>query len=395
MNRRGNRLLGLLIVAGPFAVLALGLLFFRGRPPKTPEPIASGALRSANVLLITVDALRADHLGAYASGGSMSPGIDQFAKDGLYFERVYSHVPVARPSYRTLMTAAYPHHLDTTATLATQLKAAGYRTGAFVGSRDLDTSAGLTAGFDVYDDRMPGEGASRNAEQVFAAASDWLGSHGDRPPPGTARPAPWFAWIQLSDPNEPYRPPEPFRSKYAAEGYDGEVAYVDAAFLTFVTGLRRNGIFDGTLLVVTAPFGESLGEHGEHAHGTLAYDATLRVPLIMWGAPQIEPGVVRDPMRLVDLAPTIVDLLGVAPLSAVDGRSIRPFLGGTTPFDGRESYFEVNGVKGIVQGSRKLIMSGTPEYFDLAADPEEARNLYGPDDPNVRALETIIRRISP
>lgn len=380
-----NSLFGALIVTGPFIVLALGIFFFRGRPPKAPEPVAAGALKGANVLLITIDALRADHLGAYASNGSLSPAIDRFAKEGLYFERTYSHVPVSEPSHRTLMMAAYPNRFDATPTLASELKAAGYRTGAFVASAELSPNAGLAVGFDLYDDQMPA-GSSRNAEQVFAAAFEWLNA---APPTG-----PWFAWVNISDPNEPYQPPEPFRSKYSAEGYDGEVAYVDSAFLSFVTGLRRNGVFDNTLVVITSSFGESLGEHGEKTHGTLAYDSTLRVPLIMWGRPLIKPGVFLEPMRLVDVAPTIADLVGVQPLNGIDGRSIRPFLDGTQPFDDRESYFEVNGMKGLVQGGHKLIMSRTPEYYNLLADPSEARNLYLPDDPTVRELEARLARIA-
>ena len=392
MKRPRNAALMLLIVAGPFAVLAAGVLLVRGRPPRPPEAIGSGALDRANVLLLTVDALRNDHLGAYTRSGSLSGAIDQFAKEGLYFARAYSQVPVDSLSHRTLMKGAYPHHLDPTDTLALRLQAAGYRTGAFVGSSDLAANSGLALGFDEYNDAMPSGGVSRNAEAVFGAALQWLNPPPPRPAPPDPRP--WFCWVNVSDPNAPYQPPEPFRSNYSAEGYDGEVAYVDSAFLSFVTSLRAAGVFDNTLVVITAPYGESLGEHGEPTHGSLAYDSTLRVPLIIWAKPAIAPGIFTDTMRLVDVTPTILDLLGLPPLDGIDGRSIRPFFGGAQPFDNRESYFEINGMKGMVKGGHKLIVSRTPEYFDLIADPEEARNLYLPTDPNIRAMEQELEEIS-
>ena len=383
-----SRATALLILAGPVVVLALGIAVMRGRPPKPPPPIAAGALGGANIVLITVDGLRADHLGVYASTGTLTPAIDRFAKEGIVFDRTYSHVPVAQPSHRTVMTGAYPNRLDATTTLAARLKAAGYRTAAFVGSADLNAQAGLADGFDHYDDRMP-DGSSRNAEAVFTAARDWLVSSSQ--PPASS---PYFVWTHLSDPNTPYAPPEPFRSQHESEGYDGEIAYVNATFLAFVTELRRVAALDRALIVLTAPYGESLGEHGEVGHGALAYDATLRVPLIMWSTPQIGPGMFRDTMRLVDVAPTILDLVGAATLPAVDGRSVRPFVGGDQRFDERESYFAVNAITGIVFGRRKLIRGRTPEFYDLASDPGEERNLYQENDPAVRELHEILDRVA-
>src|SRR5262249_17093571 len=137
---------------------------------------------------------------------------------------------------------------------------------------------------------------------------------------------PFFAWIHLYDPHEPYTPPEPYRSRYAAEPYDGEVAYADAALGGFLGRLRAAGSLDRTLVVITSDHGESLGEHGERTHGLFAYDATLRVPLIMWAARKIRAGAVEGTMRLVDVAPTILDLVGAGSFESADGRSVRPFI---------------------------------------------------------------------
>lgn len=383
---RNNALL-LLIVAGPFTVLALGIAIMRagGIQPVPPKAIAAGALGRANVLLVTISSLRADHLGIYGSEGSLTPSIDDFAKQGLRFERTYAHAPATLPSHRALLTAAYPNRPETGATLAGALKARGYRTGAFVGSAELSAPAGLASAFDRYDDQIP-NGTPRNATQVFSAAYEWI----------TAAPSPWFVWVQLDDPSEPYAAPEPFRSQYQSEPYDGEVAYTDGSFGVFVNRLRRVDALTNTVVVIVSDHGESLGEHGERAHGALAYDAALRVPLILWAPPLIAPGVFAETMRLVDVAPTLLDLLGIAgdPLGFVDGRSVRPFLGGVVAFDNRESYFEADGIRGIVRGGQKLIEGPTPEFYDLLADPGEQHNLYQNQREHARELEALLGQIA-
>ncbi|MBI4486481.1 MAG: sulfatase-like hydrolase/transferase, partial [Acidobacteria bacterium] len=177
--RSPNRTLLLFIVVGPFAVLAIGIAIMRGTggPPAPPQPVAAGALARANLLLVTISALRPDHLGVYGSSGSLTPAIDEFAKEGLRFERTYAHVPSTVPSHRTLMTAAYPNRGEPAATLAERLKAGGYRTGAFVGSPALGAESRLARGFDRYDDRIP-NGSSRDATQVFGAAYEWIATRG-------------------------------------------------------------------------------------------------------------------------------------------------------------------------------------------------------------------------
>jgi tetratricopeptide (TPR) repeat protein len=380
-------------------------------PARTP--IDAGSLRGANVLLITIDTLRADHVGAYGSPAGVTPTLDDFAKAGVRFERTYAHAPLTLPSHASLLTSSYPTRNgvhdngtfrlgDSTATAADVMKRAGYRTAAFVGAFVLDKRFGLARGFDLYDDRMMGRGGDvefvqRSAEQVLAPAYEWITSGGSGPG------SPWFAWVHLYDPHEPYSPPEPYRSRYAASLYDGEIAYADAALGAFVAELRRANALSHTLIIIASDHGESLGEHGERAHGLFAYEATLRVPLIMWAPPTLRPAIVGDTMRLVDVVPTMLDLLGLPPMTNVDGRSMRPFMGGEQPFDRAASYFEALNanltrgwapLRGVVLDRLKLIDLPIPELYDLDADPGEQHNLYAQQRERARDLEARLDRIA-
>jgi arylsulfatase A-like enzyme len=403
-------LVAFVILAG-VAAIAAGVVLVRSRGAKATQAIARGALRGANVLLVTIDTLRADRVGAYGSHAALTPTIDDLAKTGLRFERTYAHVPLTLPSHATLMTARYPTRngvrdngtfrlADASPTLAATLKAAGYRTGAFIGAFVLDARFGLNRGFDVYDDRMVGSSGDldlvqRNAEQVLAPARDWI-VNGTSASLQSALPGPWFAWVHLYDPHEPYVPPEPFRSRYAGNPYDGEIAYADAALGTFVARLRAAGALAHTLVVIASDHGESLGEHGERTHGLYAYDATLRVPLVMWAGDLIRPGTVTETMRLVDVAPTMLDLLGSGPLPGVDGRSVRPFFAGEQPFEDAGSYFEALNANftrswapltGMVRERTKLIDLPVPELYDLNTDPDEHQNIYASQRDRARDLE--------
>jgi arylsulfatase A-like enzyme/Tfp pilus assembly protein PilF len=361
------------------------------------RPIEPGALRGANLLLVTIDTLRADHVGAYGSARGATPTLDRLAREGLRFDEVRAHVPLTLPSHTTIMTGLYPmangvhdngsfRFNGSHPTLAGALRRAGYHTGAFVGAFPVDARFGLNVGFDVYDDNYGSRPAGgelsqleRPAEQVLAPALNWI----------RAQSRPWFAWVHLYDPHDPYAPPEPYRSRYASDLYSGEIAYADAALAGALGQLAEAGMLDRTLVCIASDHGESLGEHGERTHGLFAYDATLRVPWILWAPFAIDPGVIRRPARLVDLMPTVLDLLGVETHASLDGRSLRPFIGtaaGTnkaTDEDG--SYFEALNANltrnwapltGIVTHGMKLIDLPIPELYDLSADPHEQHNLY-------------------
>ena len=396
--------------------IAVALAIACTRAPRTLA-LATGALRGANVLLVTIDTLRADRVGAYGSPANLTPTLDRLATEGLRFERVYAHVPLTLPSHASLVTGRYPTRhgvhdngtftLGDVPTLATVLKTSGYRTGAFVGAFVLDARFGLNRGFDVYDDRMAGSSADlevvqRTAEEVLSPAHQWITSS----EPSVLSPdtrQPWFAWVHLYDPHEPYSAPEPYRSRYAADPYAGEIAYTDAALGSFLDRLRASGALSNALVVVVADHGESLGEHGERTHGLFAYDATLRVPLVIWAPPHIRPAVVSQTARLVDVAPTILDLVGASALANVDGRTLRPIVAGEQRFDDPGSYFEALNanltrnwapLRGIVADGLKLIDLPLPELYDLAIDPGEQRNLYAQQRERARPLEARLDRVT-
>ena len=409
------------VLGSGFALVAALCAGCRGHVPPANAGLAAGSLRGFNLLLVTIDTLRADHVGVYGSALGLTPTLDRFASEGLRFEVAHAHVPMTLPSHTTIMTGLYPvangvhdngsFRFDgAKPTLAGTLKRAGYRTGAFVGAFVLDARFGLNAGFDVYDDRVQGSSANleivqRPADAVLAPAADWiLNRENDRQFPARQQ-SPinqqWFAWVHLYDPHEPYAPPEPFASRYGQDPYSGEIAYADAALGRFFDRLRGAAL-DRTLVVITSDHGESLGEHGERTHGLFAYEATLRVPLIVWAPAAITPAVVAAPARLVDVAPTILDLVGVSPAPA-DGRALRPLVTTDQPADDPGSYFEALNanltrnwapLKGFVRDRLKLVDLPIPELYDLAADPAEQRNLYASQRERARDLESRLDRVS-
>jgi tetratricopeptide (TPR) repeat protein len=303
-------------------------------------------------------------------------------------------------------------------TLATILRSAGYRTGAFVGAFVLDARFGLNTGFDVYDDRYgdnrsagAAEGAERRAEDVIKPALDWILNSNQPPAPGTQNPptqnAPrtlnppprtqekWFAWIHLYDPHEPYRAPEPYASQHPP--YDAEVAYVDAQVGRLLDTLRSAGALENTLVSVVADHGESLGEHGERTHGVFVYEVTIRVPWMVWAGARVS-GESGTTARLIDVAPTLLDLIGVTPPRDFEGASIVPRVkaGG----DGPAVYVEAMDANitrnwapltGIVSGRTKFINLPIPELYDLNADPGEASNVYTREPERARTLESLLR----
>ena len=368
-----------------------------GGGASAPPPTPRAALPRANILLVTIDTLRADHVGAYGNTHGLTPTIDRLAAEGLRVATTYAHVPLTLPSHTALMTGTYPFvngvrdngsfRFDgSRPTLATTLKAAGYRTGAFVSAFVLDARFGLNAGFDIYDDKFGSRSAGgalsvleRPADATLAAATSWIAGAG----PGGAAP-PWFAWVHLYDPHEPYDPPEPQRSAFAADPYAAEVAFADEQLGEALDLLKSRGQLANTLVVVTADHGESLGEHQERTHGLFAYDATLRVPLVVWAPPAVTPGVLTGPARLVDVAPTVLDLVGVA-APAGQGQSLWPFAATHQPIADTDVYFEALNANltrhwapltGLVARGLKVIDLPTRELYDLAADPGEKTNLY-------------------
>ena len=396
------------------------------------------AIPHQNVLLITIDTLRADALGCYG-GPAATPALDRLAAQGIRFDFAHAHAVTTLASHASILTGAYPfqhavrdnsgYRLAPGArTIATLLKRAGYATAAFVGAFPLHSRFGLNQGFDAYDDRFGDTRApdefvmpERPAPVVVALARSWIGrgpggsGRGGSGTGGSGRPGgsrripsdppgppdlpdrPWFTWLHVFDPHAPYRPPAPFAAQYASQPYFGEVAAVDAALAPLFDDLR--GAARPTLVVVTGDHGEALGDHGEQTHGLFAYESTLKVPLIVaqLGTPA-QRGEVAGAARHVDIVPTILEAVGQPVPGDLPGRSLLTAAERAAP-DARPSYFEAMSavlnrgwapLAGIVAGREKYIDLPIAERYDLAADPGERSNLAGKSAERDRTLAAAL-----
>jgi choline-sulfatase len=395
---------GLLLVAAAAAFVLL-------RHPSSPTPS-----RRLNVLLVTLDTTRADRLGCYGYRAARTPVLDQLAAEGTRFDQAFSPVPITGPAHTSILTGLYPFEhgvrnngdfylADRFATLATALHAAGYRTAAFVSAFVLDRRYGLARGFDVYDDRQDNADAGtqvialeaeRRGDRTAAALCAWLDAY------GRDRAAPFFAWLHLYDPHTPYAAPAPFGDEFAASPYDGEIAFVDAILASVMDKLRQMGLRDETLVVVVGDHGESLGEHDEETHGMFVYEGAVRVPFIAWRPGSVPAGVVRTPVRLTDVAPTILDLVGRPGLSSASGRSLVTAMTGAKdapPVVYAETLLpELNmnwaPLRSVRDERWKLIEAPTPELYDLQTDPRERDNRYSRQAQTARALADLLARVA-
>lgn len=380
---RGARPLVLALV-----VAALTLWWMRSAPARA---IAFTRGADQNVLLITIDTLRADALGIYG-GRAATPHLDNLARDGARFTFAHAHSVVTLPSHTNILTGRYPFDhgvrdnggyraTDDLETIAELAQRAGRPTGAFVGGFPLDRRFGLAQGFDKYDD-VGGRGVAENdfsfserpANEVVASARTWI----------DAQSSPWLAWVHVFDPHAPYRPPPPYNTAANGGPYAGEVAFVDQAIGPLLDALRAAP--RTTTVIVTSDHGEGLGEHGEATHGTFAYETTLRVPLILsqiGSAHAAGHGTVIDrPVGHVDIVPTIADLTGLPVNPQWPGRSLAS--AEATDDEVRASYFEAMTpmltrgwapLIGVILGTRKYIDVPVEELYDLREDPVEKRNL--------------------
>ena len=324
---------------------AAGASSSRSRSSRSPSA-AVRAVRSPawltpssrpNVLLVTIDTLRADHVGSYGYHEASTPTIDALARRGVRFETAVAHAPLTGPSHASILTGQTPlgHGFRNNSgfilapgvkTVAQDFRNAGYHTAGFVSGFPLDRRFGFDRGFETYDDRLPKGNDRRRTPYVerFADATTdavlrWLATANPREAP---QPAPWFLWVHYYDPHAPYEPPvADLADRYRQSPYDGEIAFVDRQLGRLLQTLDVRGETSRTIVLVTADHGESLGEHGEGTHGIFLYDATLRVPWIMAG-PQIAAGrVSRTVARSIDVLPTLLDYAGLPQRSDVDGRS--------------------------------------------------------------------------
>jgi choline-sulfatase len=369
-----------------------------------------------NVLLVSIDTLRADRVGAYGYGAAQTPAIDALARRGLRFANATSVGVLTLPAHTSLMTGTFPAYHgvrdnggfyvdDRHTTLAEMLKERGYRTGAFVGAFVLDRRWGLDQGFDRYFDEFdlsaagPGmDTIQRSGRDVVDRALAWLVEDADRP---------FFAWVHLYDPHAPYLAPPAFRARFPQTlqgAYDAEVAAADAEVGRLVEALHRDGRLDDTLIVVTGDHGESLGEHGEQAHGFFLYDAAVQVPLVIAG-PEISSRVVPDQVRLVDVMPTILERLQIPAPAEVQGHSLLAAARGE-PVDRLalaetwypRYHYGWSELVAVREGRYKFVRAPRRELYDLQTDPGERVNLADVHpqraDALERALDDLVARIS-
>jgi arylsulfatase A-like enzyme/Flp pilus assembly protein TadD len=366
-----------------------------------------------NVVVITIDTLRADHLGCYGDRQIHTPNIDALASDGVRFERAYTPVPVTLPAHTVIFTGTYPmlsgmHDFSgnklnaSQPTLASVLKLHGYATGAVIGSAVLDSRFGLNQGFDFYYDHFDFnrlqesnlEEMERPGNVVTDVALDWLGkNHRSK----------FFLWMHLYDPHYPYRPPAPYSEQYKDRPYDGEIAFADAQVGRLIAYLKAKGLYRNTLIVLTGDHGESLGEHGEKTHGFFLYNATLHVPVIIRLPGGPPPRVVSGMVSLADLMPTVLKALKFDVPAQVQGLSLLPLMSAKTPEESRNLYAETflprlhfnwSELRAVETEKYQFIDAPRPELYDLSKDPGETQNLYSEkkavaDELNARLTKLI------
>ena len=366
----------------------------------------AGKAKPGNVILITLDTLRADHLPAYGYGGVETPYLDRFASDSVLFGNAVSHTPLTLPAHTSIMTGTYPffhgvrnngsfYASDAIQTAAEIYKAAGYDTAAFVSSFVLDSRFGLEQGFDVYDDDMVDgrqkhsifEFKDRLGENTIKRVLNWIEKR-----IAAKAEKPFFLWVHLFDPHKEYLPPEPYFSKYADNLYDGEIAYTDSQVGRLLDKLRVEGLYEDALIFITGDHGESLGEHGELTHSIFIYNATTWIPLIVKMPGQEYAGKnVQNLVRHIDLLPTQLEILGLNGVSEgsltgdIQGVSLLPLMEGDAAdplISYAESflpyyYYKWSPLQSVQTGDYKYIHLPEPELYDLNKDPRELNNLYG------------------
>jgi arylsulfatase A-like enzyme/Tfp pilus assembly protein PilF len=364
-------------------------------PATTPQK-AAGSPRP-NVVLITLDTTRVDRMGFLGSSRGLTPNLDNLSRQAAIFARAYAQVPLTTPSHATILTGTYPqfHHVNYMGDLLDAalpflpdiLHKNGYRTAAFVGGLVLDPkklAQGFERGFDAYDAGFHRRGTGgdryqsleRRGAEVVARALAWLNKPSAKP---------FFLWVHLYDPHDPYDPPEPFKSRYSTQPYDGDIAYTDFVVGKLLAALRARGLFDSTLIAVMADHGEAFGEHGEKHHGIFLYDETIHVPLLIKTPRQKSNEKIAARVGLVDVAPTILQAANLPVPGAMQGQSLLPFMNsGTKDKNSPRSVYSETGYGHLSFGWSKLqswrtgnflyIQAPERELYDESVDSSAAHN---------------------
>lgn len=372
-----------------------------------------------NVLFITLDTTRSDHLGCYGYKNIKTPNIDSLAQEGALFKNVYSQAPLTFPSHTSFFTSTYPqfnkardngsYKLDPSAvTLAEIMQSNGYSTAAFVSSFVLNKKFGLDKGFAVYDDKIEKFTGKRvikymderrSADKVTDSALKWLQDNKEKK---------FFLWAHYYDPHSVYNPPSPYKEIYKANLYDGEIAFADEQIGRLLSWLKEFNIKDNTLIVFCSDHGESFGEHGETGHAVFVYDTTLKVPLILSYPKLIPKGkVIKGQVRLIDIMPTLLDLLNIEKNKEIQGASLARFIKEDIappelPAYSESLYAKLNfnweALIAWQEKGWKYIKSQEPELYNIESDPEELNNLAGQKKDLVarmdRELEDFLKKTS-
>lgn len=368
----------------------------------------------ANVILITIDTLRADYVGCYGSPHLQTPALDSLAKDGVLFETAYCQVPLTPPSHASILTGQYPashglrdftigQYREGSQSFATILRKHGYSTAAFVSAFVLDESWGMSEGFDLYYDDFdleewhgtnPGN-VQRRAEETIDKVLSWLDQ----------AKSPFFLWVHLFDPHHDYTPPPPFSNQFRHNPYAGEVAYTDQEIGRLLDRLKKSGLYENSLVVATSDHGEALGEHGENEHGFFLYEAAIRIPLIfkLPASYDLTSPRIETIAQTIDLLPTTLQILRIRqdPSWKIEGRGLLSHILGKrneTFLAYAETYypqtsFGWSALRLVRQGDHKFIEAPRPELYDVVNDPQEQQNLYNERQPLAHQLKASLQRL--
>ena len=375
--------------------------------------LAAKSALSPNVLVITMDTTRADHIRCYGYDKIQTPNIDAVAGEGVLFEEAFSVQPVTLPSHASIFTGKYPYNhgirdnnifklADENVTLAELLAQKGYLTTAFLASYILEHQFGLHQGFHYYNDRFikPKQKGrlpvDRRASEVSLLAGDWLEEVED-----DLEDHPFFLWLHYYDPHADYDPPHPYKTAYS-NPYDGEIAYMDDWIGYFIDELKKRDKWDNTIVVVVADHGEGLGDYGERTHGMFIYRPTTRVPLIVRYPDKLPSGVrVEERVSTVDITPTILGILGIESDVDFDGKNLVPLIDRTASFRNRSIYSEVfiprsfnwSELKGIRKGDRFYIEGPRPELLPLSPGKNETGNLVESEPERAGEMKDLLAKI--
>jgi len=419
---RTNRKNIILFLAGIAALIVVAvvvyLTFPLGKDPKEQfvSLMNEKGIEKPNVILITLDTTRADHLPCYGYTGVKTPHLDELAKKGIVFEQCTSSSPLTLPSHASMMTGLYPtfhkvrvngntavsqEHL----TLAEVLSEQGYQCGAFIGAFVLDGRWGLKQGFHHYDDRFDMKKfkrldlamVQRPANELIDASIAWLEERKD---------SPFFAWIHLYDPHAPYEPPEPYFSEYNTSLiglYDGEIAFTDEQIGRFMSWLDQNGLKDNTLIAIMGDHGEGLGDHGEMAHGYYIYDYAVQVPLLFITPFEDFQGIrVHAQVRTIDIYPTLLEMVGAPIPDENQGQCLLSAIFSPNSWKDAYAYCESftpnihygwSPLHSLRTTRFKYIDAPRPELYDMIEDPEELNNLRDRLPDKMREFKEVLDRI--